>query len=290
MRKLASIRTINQINPIEGADMIEAIRTDGWWLVSKKGEFQVGDLGVYFEIDSFLPGSDKRFAFLSNKFINFRGNEGARIRTMSMRGQISQGLMLPISAFPEITNPQVGDDVTELLRIVKWEPAIPAELSGQARGGLPWGIPVTDEERIQNLHSDIPLKIAGKTFEKTIKLDGSSMTVYNYSRENDAGVAGRNWNFRDTEGNTLWMVAKRKRLLEALAALNLDVALRGEIMGPGIQENNEKLFVHDFFLFNIWDIANHRPYTPDERNETLKRINDYLKENLFLYISRLILL
>lgn len=279
MRKLASIRTINQVRPIPEADLIEAVRVDGWWFVAKKGEFKVGDMGVYFEIDSFLPGSDPRFSFLANKFITFRDVQGARIRTMTMKGQLSQGLMMPLSVFPEIVNPHDGDNVTELLGITKWEPQIPAELSGSVKGGLPYGIPVTDEERIQNLHNDIPTKIAGKTFEKSVKLDGSSMTVYRYSPENDEGVAGRNWNFRPTVENTLWSVANRKRLHKALAHLNLDVALRGEIMGPGIQENNEKLHRHDFFLFNIWDIKEHRPYTPDERNETLKRINDFLKES-----------
>ena len=278
MRKLATIRTVNQIRAIEGADLIEAVRVDGWWLVSKKGEFKVGDQGVYFEIDSFLPGTDHRYNFLSAKFINFRDVEGARIRTMNLKKQVSQGLLLPTHLFPEIVNPQEGDNVTEILGITKWEPTIPAELSGSVKGGMPYNIPITDEERIQNLNDDIAEKIAGKTFEKTVKLDGSSMTVYNYSDENDAGVAGRNWNFYDTPYNTLWMVAKRKRLHKALQHLNLDVALRGEIMGPGIQENNEKIFIHDFFLFNIWDIKAHRPYTPEERDEVVSKINQFLKD------------
>lgn len=277
MRKLASIRTINQTRPIEGADLIEAIRADGWWFVSKKGEFNVGDMGVYFEIDSFLPAKDLRFAFLAKNFSTFQDQEGARIRTVTMKGQISQGLMLPIKLFPEIVNPQEGDDVTELLGIVKWEPMIPAALSGQVSGKLPWGIPITDEERIQNLYKEIAVKIAGKTFEKTVKLDGSSMTVYNNSTEQNYGVAGRNWNFYETEGNTLWHVATRKRLIKALKALNLNVALRGEIMGPGIQENNEKLFVHDFFLFNIWDFNTSKYVTPAQRDEIVERINEYLK-------------
>lgn len=278
MRKLATVRTVNQVRPIEGADMIEAIRVDGWWLVSGKGNFKEGDQGIYFEIDSFLPGNDKRFDFLSSNFIMFEGKEGARIRTLTMRKQVSQGLMLPLSIFPEIVNPQEHDNVTELLGIVKWEPQIPAELSGSVRGNIPYNIPITDEERIQNLNSEIAEKIAGKTFEKTVKLDGTSMTVYHYSPENDSGVAGRNWNFYETTQNTLWSVAKRKRLHNALIHLNLDIALRGELMGPGIQENNEKLFKHDFFLFNIWDIKAHRAYSPQERNDVVVKINQFLKD------------
>ena len=43
MRKLASIRTVESVHPIEGADRIEMVRIDGWQVVSQKGNFQAGD-------------------------------------------------------------------------------------------------------------------------------------------------------------------------------------------------------------------------------------------------------
>lgn len=147
MRKLATIRVANTISPIEGADAIEAVRVDGWTCVSKKGEFKVGDKGVYFEIDSFLNGDDERFQFLFKQFITFKGKKGARLRTMRIRGQLSNGLFLPLEKFPELKELEVGTDVTESLGVIKWEPPISAQLAGEVRGIFPHFIKKTDEER-----------------------------------------------------------------------------------------------------------------------------------------------
>jgi hypothetical protein len=157
MRKLASIRIVNKIQPIPNADAIELAGVDGWEFVVKKGEFNIGDKGVYFEIDSFLNAKDERFQFLSKQFINFEGELGARIRTIRLRGQRSQGLLLPMTKFPELQNFEVGQDVTEILGVVKWEPAIPAQLAGDAIGLFPHYIFKTDAERC----------IAGETLIET---------------------------------------------------------------------------------------------------------------------------
>jgi RNA ligase (TIGR02306 family) len=264
MRALATIRTAGENFPIQGADLINATRVDGWVCVTKKGEFTPGELGVYFEIDSFLPANDARYGFLEKNFINWEGKMGARLRTMRLKGQVSQGLFLPINMFPEIAANQVGDDVTDLLGIEKWEPPIPTQLAGEVTGKLRSAIPVTDEERIQNLVSEIKDKIAGQTFEKTIKLDGTSMTVFR--QDADVGVAGRNWELRETEANTLWRVARKNKLTEALAAYGKNIALRGELIGEGIQENNEKIVGHDFYLFNIWDMDAYEYLSPEKRD------------------------
>ena len=98
MRKLASIRRVVEIKPIEGADAIEAIRVDGWWCVTKKGEFKVNDLCTYFEVDSFLPVRPefeflRKACFKSTKHLG----DGFRLKTIKLRGQVSQGLALPIT-------------------------------------------------------------------------------------------------------------------------------------------------------------------------------------------------
>ena len=269
-RALASIRRVRRVFPIEGADKIVGTQVDGWNCVTKVGEFKEGDLGVYFEIDSFLPATDSRYAFLEKQFLTFNGVKGARIRTIKLRGQIAQGLLLPISIFPEIANPQEGMDVTEILGITKWEPPISPQLAGQVRGNFPHFIKKTDEERIQNLIDEIKEHIAGRTFEMTIKLDGTSMTVY--SHEEDNGVCGRNWNLKETEENSLWRVARKNKVLEALVSTGLQVALQGELIGEGIQDNNEKIVGHDFYLFNVWDIKNAQYMTPEQRKEVVKQL------------------
>jgi RNA ligase (TIGR02306 family) len=272
MRALATIRAAGENFAIEGADLIQATRVDGWVCVTKKGEFNLGDNGVYFEIDSFLPGTDNRYSFLEKNFITWNSKLGARLRTMKLRGQISQGLFLPMSSFPELSNANVGDDVTEVLGIEKWEPPIPTQLAGEVTGKMRSVIPVTDEERIQNLVCEIATKIAGKTFEKTIKLDGTSMTVFNQNGE--SGVAGRNWEMRESEANTLWRVARKNKLIESLVALGKNIALRGELIGEGIQENNEKITGNEFYLFNIWDIDEGKYLSPEARDVLVTKLID----------------
>lgn len=169
MRQLASIRTIREIQPIAGADFIVAIQVDGWKCIAKKGEFNVGDMGVYFEIDSFLLGSDERFAFLAKQFINFEGTIGARIRTIKLKGQLAQGLMLPLQLFPELVNVQLGQDVTEILNVKKWEPYVPPQLAGEVNGNFPSFIKKTDEERCVSGDTMIETEFGIKTIKEVVE-------------------------------------------------------------------------------------------------------------------------
>lgn len=271
MRQLASIRAVRNIAPIVGADLIVSTQVDGWQCITKKGEFQEGDLGVYFEIDSFLPGADERFAFLSKQFITWDNQVGARIRTIKLKGQLAQGLMLPIRLFPEIVNPQVGDDVTEILNVQKWEPPVPAQLAGDVNGIFPNFVKRTDEERIQNLIDRIATDIAGRTFEQTVKLDGTSMTVFVNGEQNS--VCGRNWDLRESATNSLWTVARRNKVIESMQQLGRNLALQGELIGEGIQGNNEGIKGQEFYLFNIWDIDGQKYLSPNERNDVVQQMN-----------------
>ena len=281
MRKLASIRIANAINPIIGADAIESVRVDGWVCVAKKGEFQVGDKGIYFEIDSFLPGEDERFNFLAKQFITFEGKQGARLRTIRLRGQLSQGLFLPLNKFPELQNLEVGADVTEMLNIGKWEPPMPAQLAGEVTGIFPHFIHKSDQERIQNLLELIEIN-QGQEFEATVKLDGSSMTVYRFDRAVnkegntfiDHGVCSRNYNLRENEKNSLWRVARKNRLIEGLDFLGRNLALQGELIGEGIQGNHEGLIGQEFYLYDIFDIDQQVYLPPQERQDIVKTLND----------------
>lgn len=176
MRKLASIRTIAEIRPIPGADLIELAIVDGWQCVVKKGEFSPGDPCCYIEIDSVLPVRPE-YEFLRKgchrKAEWLPGGEGFRIKTVKLRGQISQGLALPIT-----TDHDEGEDVTDALGIVLWDPPVSANLRGQARGNFPSYIPKTDQERAQNCLRKLTESYGDHTFEATLKLDGSSCTIY----------------------------------------------------------------------------------------------------------------
>ena len=180
IRKLATIRRINEIRQIEGADNIELAIVDGWQVVvAKNVEHKVGDFIVYCEIDSFLPIKEE-FEFLrKSSYRKSSEAEGFRLRTAKMRGQISQGLILPISVLGSEISLEEGMDVTELLGIIKYEPPIPAELSGKVKGMFPSFISKTDEIRAQNIPNEYKTYIeSNDNFYITEKLDGSSATFY----------------------------------------------------------------------------------------------------------------
>lgn len=259
MRKLATVRAILDIQLIPGADAIECATVDGWKVVVKKGEFQIGQLATYFEIDSWMP--EHIAPFLCKDKREFSGVPGARLRTIKLRGQISQGLLLPA---PEAAND--GDDLTEVLGIQKWEAPISAQLSGIVRGNFPSFIPKTDQERVQNLRRDLAdWADAGFEWEVTEKLDGSSMTAYLF--QGDFGVCSRNLDLKDDDANSFWHTAKKCNLESLLRVAGRNLALQGELIGPGIQGNSYALAIHEFRLFDIYDIDAGRYMTADERAE-----------------------
>ena len=97
-RQLATIRRIAEIKPIEGADVICSYRVDGWWVVGKKDEFKVNDLVVYFEIDSWIPHEIAPFLSKGKEPREYNGIKGERLKTIKLKGSLSQGLILPLNS------------------------------------------------------------------------------------------------------------------------------------------------------------------------------------------------
>lgn len=289
MRKLASIQKIKNISPIQGADKIETVTVNGWNVVTKKGEYGVGDLVIYCQVDSLLPIRDE-FEFLrksSYKKIP-NGDEGFRLKTIRLRGTVSQGLVLPLSTFRSygydilldenqiilvdlITKVdeylQLGDDVTDLLEIVKYEPPIPANLQGKVKGHFPSFIPKTDEERVQNLTEDYHTLTTRQWFV-TEKLDGSSATFYLNCGE--FGVCSRNLELLETHDNTFWKVARELQLEEKLREFGKNIAIQGELVGEGVQKNPYNLRGQTVYFFNVFDIDKFEPYTPSDFISTIQ--------------------
>jgi RNA ligase (TIGR02306 family) len=252
MRKLATIKVIEAIHPIEGADAIEVAQIGGWKVVVKKNEYQPGDHAIYCEIDSWIPHELAPFLSKGREPREYNVVKGERLNTVKLRGQISQGLLLPLTddILSKIT---VCDDISLLLNIQKWEAPIPAQLAGEVRGMFPRFIPKTDEERIQNLTAEIKdWNDCYLSWEITEKLDGSSMTVYVF--QDDCGVCSRNLNLKETEGNTLWKIARSEQLIEKIKSTGKNLALQGELIGEGIQGNPYKIKGHQFRVFKIYDI------------------------------------
>lgn len=321
-RKLATIRKVAAIEPIPKADRIVVATVDGWKLVTQKSNnFQVGDLVVYFEIDSFLP-IHPAFEFLrDSSYKNVEGlGHGFRLKTIKLRGQISQGLILPLKknvvygahgsvvqwlmpilekdwdaedqSYIEVYE---GDDVTEVLKVQKYEQPVHASLAGVVRSTFPSWIRKTDQERVQNLlgkFKQLPPSVytdsAGVTYTKehdnwldhtwevTMKLDGSSMTVYYNSKlEEPFGVCSRNMDLLESESNAYWKVANRHKLWATMMLYyertGRNIAIQGELMGPGVQGNGENLSELEMFVFDVFDIDKGSYLNATERDEICMR-------------------
>lgn len=274
-RKLASIQKIEKLEGIEGADRIKKATILGWHCVVKADEFKEGDLCVYFEIDSLVPKIEP-FHFLEKSgakkmLIDGKEFEGYRLKTIRLRGQISQGLALPLSHFDDfwgeqivetvgkkITKtkkiyPQIGDDVTELLGVYKYEPPVPAQLAGKIKGHLPVNVPKTDETRIQTI-PHILEQYKDLEWYVTEKLDGSSISVYlNNDKFNErVGVCSRNLDLLEDDKNTMWKTVRKLGIIEKLEKRNESITLQGEIVGEGIQGNPLMIKGHDIFFFNAY--------------------------------------
>lgn len=263
MRKLASIRQISELQPIEGADKIELAIVDSWKVVVAKG-LKVGDKVVYCEIDSFLPIKPE-FEFLRKSCYKklADGTEGFRLRTIKLKGQISQGLCIPLHELPQIVNREVGEDVSEVLGIIKYEPPVPAQLAGSAKGNFPSFLRKTDEERVQNLTKEYQEYLkSGKQFYAAEKLDGSSTTFY--LRDGQFGVCSRNLELIENEGNSFWKVARNLNIEEKLKVLPFNACLQGELIGEGIQGNPYKIKGQDVRFFNLFNIDTYEVLPVDD--------------------------
>ena len=248
MRKLATIRKIKELFPIPNADRIEVAVIDGWQCVVNKADgFKVGDLVVYIEIDSVLPDRPE-FEFMRKyKF---------RVKTIKLRGQVSQGLVLPLDILDKVHylgvyEKKEGEDVTESLGIKKYDPEAAHEKIWWARLGqqnkivFPWWlkpfkrfkfirnwwikkhrtvddfpdfIKKTDEERIQNMPILFEqLKKHGTVLTATEKLDGTSATYF--LKGDKFGVCSRNKWLLKEDDSPYWHIARKYHIEEFLRAL-----------------------------------------------------------------------
>ena len=255
MRKLASIQRIWKIEPIENADKIELAYVRGWQCVVNKGQFNEMDLAVYFEIDSFLPIRPE-FEFLrksSYRKTDIMG-EGFRLKTMKFRGQISQGLLLPISVFPEIPNNlSLGDNVSDYLNVKKWEIEEKATTGGTVIGNLPRCIPHTDETRIQ-AEPDLLNEFVGLEYYISTKMDGSSHSIG--IDENGFHVTGHNYEYMNDGQCSFYNFVNERKYQEKLECYftqnNLNsITVQGELCAPGIQNNRLKLTKPEWYVFTI---------------------------------------
>lgn len=340
MRHLATIREIDKVLPIENADKIEVatMKGLGWNVVVKKNEVKTSDKVVYFEIDSALPIED-RYEFLrasSYKCWKLKDKvlkECFRLKTIKLRGVVSQGLILPIILFPELKDKNVGDDVTEILKIQHYDELKEiygytklngATSIGNTKGDFPSFIQKSDQTRIQSLMSYFD-DYKEVYFSAEAKYDGSSCTVYMVDKKYDKdqfGVCSRNNNlkrpvntkfeyikecltlkcypynffkrwikrfskiwkvlfgeYKSTSSSDFWNIIIKSNLEEPMRIYfketKRSIALQGEYVGPGVNDNRDKYTEHHYFIYDIYDVDNHTYLDSEERHFIINKLRSY---------------
>ena len=262
-RKLASVQTILDISSIENADRLEVATVLGWKAVVQKGLYKVNDKIIFIEIDSFLP-IRQEFEFLRKQYYRKfeNGTVGFRVRTTRLRGQLSQGLVMPMSLLPE-GDYEIGQDVTDPLRIFKYEPPVPKCIQGLAKGNFPAFIVKTDETRAQLLQ-EVLNRNKGLDCYTSEKIDGSSATYY--IKDEVYGVCSRNLDLKVDENptNAFIIFGKENNIEQKLKALNKNIAIQGELYGVGINDNPLQLNYCSVAFFNVFDIDKCRYYDFEE--------------------------
>lgn len=265
MRKLASLQKITNIEPIEGADKIEVASILGWKIIVRKNAFSVGDLAMYFEVDSLIPNRPwSSFLFTGHH----KDNEHFRLRTIKMRGQISQGLLVPLNDitldlqssndydFNEEDGLSKEDaDWTEKLGIKKYKRPIHISLRGKIKGTLPHFIKKTDETRIQSIPRIVDLYRSERWVVKE-KVDGASCSVF--IKDGEFGVCSRNMLYYADDDNLFCNTVKKMGIEERLRRIGGNICLQGELIGPKVQGNPYKLKEPTILFFNVWNIDEQR--------------------------------
>lgn len=247
------MQIVTDIHEMLGFDNVALARVLGWNVIVKKSECSVGDKVVYFEIDSILPSDNPEFDFLKNSKGKMKP-----LKPKKIRGYVSQGLVMPLSILPE-GEYEEGQDVTELLGVVKYDPEVKLQTSF---GGhqfptypFPVFIPKTDEERVQTIPKLLE-RYTGHKFVLTEKLDGTSITCF--VRDGQFGVCSRNFRVPYDGSNLHGSVALQfdleNKFLELREHLGYDFALQGELIGNGIQKNPYRINGYDIRWYNLFNI------------------------------------
>ena len=287
-RILSRIVKIDNVSIHLNSDFLDIVTVGGWNVIAKRNQFKTGDYAVYIEIDAWVPTEVAPFLTKEgHEPHEYNGVKGERLKTIKLRGVVSQGLLLETSVLPDGIPLEEGYELDKILNIQKWE--LPTQggtkIYSNPSGSFPSYIPKTDQERIQNIPELVLAQMFdGKNFfEVTEKLDGTSMTIFMDS-ESNLHVCSRNYDLKledDTFQKSvygLWL-KNNDYLVNLLKSLKLkNIAFQGELCGPGIQKNKYNLQEYKWFIFDIYDIKESRYMNYEERMEAFSKLKNYLLE------------
>lgn len=273
MENLATVQRISDIQPIEGADFLDIATVQGWEVLVKKGQHQVGDLVVYIEPDTLLPNTDPLYDFLrarGQKTMQVDGEDvtGHVLKVMRMRGHYSQGIVFSLmesgltseNYVVEVGYVEEGDDVTEEMGVYHYEKPVP--VGGKQKGDFDLKFtPKSDAIRVEKLNKYWD-KIVEMNWDVTLKVDGTSVTLVN-----DDGLIrafSRNWEMV-VDDYAPYNLANELGVLSVLADYP-GMAIQFEYAGPGVQSNPSKLATNQMFIFAVAEKGERTPrfYWPEQ--------------------------
>jgi RNA ligase (TIGR02306 family) len=271
MKNLATVESVSEIRPHPNADKLELAGLEGmgWQVVVKKGEYKVGDIVVFVKIDSLVPRiPETEFLFKDEK------EQYARIKMMKLRGEVSQGLILPLSVIPDgkyvpsIDAESHTIDVTGILGVKKYSKTVPINMAGQVNGQFPtYFLPKSDEVNLLSEPKILDEFYELETIVATIKYDGSSCTFGMLPSLDGGGmdfvVCSRNLMLKRSDENIFWKTATSFGVEEKIRGLGYPILFQGELVGPGIQKNPLKLDTHNILVFNAVGVGR-KQYGPIE--------------------------
>lgn len=257
--KLASIEKIIEVTAHPNADRLDIVKVLGYNCIVPKDKFKVDDLIVLIQPDTVLP-KDQQWA---EPYIKFAPK---RVKAAKIRGSWSFGIVIALDELNIDQSMLEGDEVSDVIGITKYTAPEPKSLD--AKGGLPYGICKTDEDRYQNIR-DLPL---GSLVDITLKIDGKSATYYckkNPDGSYSKGICTRSLEIKPETNNDYTFIEKKYNILASLEKWCIDndhsgIAIRGEIYGGKIQgfdKNPHRGGEIDFAAYSTWDIDNRHYYT-----------------------------
>ena len=263
---LVYIGKVLEVIPIPDADRIESLDIDAgaggrWRGTALKSQFQAGDFCQVYLPDSLLPHTEDLAFMESHKW---------RVRMIRLRGVPSEVLVMPQTIVGE-----VGDDVTELAEVTKYEKPIHPSLSGVVIGSFPSFIPRTDEPNFQQV-PELVAALRGKLFYGSTKVDGSSATVF--LQDGVLHCCSRNLDLKDASNNVIWQIARKYKMENVLKTLYetmnySNFAIQFEVVGPGAQGNPLGLSQHEPRMFDVYDITEHEYLDPRTMHLVAKTYN-----------------
>ncbi|KAK7991464.1 hypothetical protein PG988_000258 [Apiospora saccharicola] len=307
-RKLVSVRRTAGLQPIKGNRHVEIAKIDGWNVIVMKEDYHVGQLVVYFEVDSFLPNTEERFweYCQPHKVEEYNGQCGFVVKTFMKYGRVTQGIVFPLHAFSEVLEAQqeleakFGDsekattallemDFTATLGVKKYD-SVYFDAAG-SYGRPPPFFPQPGCERAQNV-TGLFERFGDTMFQITEKLDGLPMTVYHVRKSSELyralpqdrdsnikrpeyGVCGRENDYVEHEKSVFWMAAKQQDITNKLKRLGKNLAVQGELCGSSIMSNSMGFAEgqHRFYVFSIYDIDKATWMSADKAFDLCKQLN-----------------